>query len=248
MLFWLNLLNFIIPIFITIALYFLYYYLFIILYVKRIKKAIDAGDVEEAERMKKIAMKRQPKKIAKLFRKYDIIKEEDEFCQYQIEDFDKTDDDHLFSIQFALSKKDVIHYINWINFNKIPFGIKITILACYVVLILLLSIDSYISLIVMIAAIFALIAINWVLLNIRYRNYLSNTVKLVLYNDRILLYKKEKAYRIKGDLIKQIQITKKYIYVFLLINKVFIIPKRFINEDDYSKVIEYLQNLESMVR
>ena len=61
-----------IPAVIIYAVYRVYYQVFIIGYIKRIKKAIETGEYEKAEQMKQKALKRQPKRMTRLFPKHGI--------------------------------------------------------------------------------------------------------------------------------------------------------------------------------
>lgn len=51
---------------VTILLYTIYYQVFVKGYVRRIKKEFANGNIEKAIKMKKIALRKQPRKMAKL--------------------------------------------------------------------------------------------------------------------------------------------------------------------------------------
>lgn len=56
----------------TLLLYILYYQIFIIGYIRRIQKEIAKGNIEKANKMKSHAIRKQPKRMKSLFKKYDI--------------------------------------------------------------------------------------------------------------------------------------------------------------------------------
>ena len=57
---------------VTFALYKIYYSIFVLGYLKRMKKAVERGNIEKVTKMKGIALRRQPKKTKRLFEKFDI--------------------------------------------------------------------------------------------------------------------------------------------------------------------------------
>lgn len=57
---------FLIPAAVTALLYYLYYQVFVKGYVRRIKKTFDRGEVEKAVSMKQNALRKHPKRMAKL--------------------------------------------------------------------------------------------------------------------------------------------------------------------------------------
>lgn len=70
MVFLLDFLTVVIPLIITFVLYKLYYKVFIKGYVKKIKRLIENGETEKAEKMKDLALKRQPKKMERLLKQF----------------------------------------------------------------------------------------------------------------------------------------------------------------------------------
>jgi hypothetical protein len=56
----------------TLLIYILYYLIFVIGYINRIKRAVRNGEVEKANKMKNNALKKQPKKMTRLFQKYGL--------------------------------------------------------------------------------------------------------------------------------------------------------------------------------
>lgn len=67
-----DLLTIVISLVITYAMYRIYHEIFIRGFINKIKKTIISGDVEKVEVMKEYALKKQPKKMSKLFKKYGI--------------------------------------------------------------------------------------------------------------------------------------------------------------------------------
>jgi len=72
MIFLLDLLSIVIPLVITFILYRIYYKLFIGRYIKKIRQAKENGEDEKAAKMKALALKRQPKRMKLLLKKYEI--------------------------------------------------------------------------------------------------------------------------------------------------------------------------------
>jgi mannose/fructose/N-acetylgalactosamine-specific phosphotransferase system component IIC len=72
MVFLLDFLTIAIPLVITIVLFRLYYTIFIKGYLKRMKQAEENGNVEKVAKMKAVAIKRQPKRMKLLLKKYEI--------------------------------------------------------------------------------------------------------------------------------------------------------------------------------
>lgn len=68
MVFLLDFLTLVFPLIITFVLYKLYYKVFIKGYVKKIKQADEDGEAAKAERMRALALKRQPKKMKRLLK------------------------------------------------------------------------------------------------------------------------------------------------------------------------------------
>lgn len=72
MVFLLDALSIVIPLIITFLLYKIYYLIFVAGYLKKIKQAEENGEDEKAAKMKALALRRQPKRMNRLFKKCGI--------------------------------------------------------------------------------------------------------------------------------------------------------------------------------
>ncbi len=239
MIFLLDFLAIILPAVVTYGLYYLYRRLFIEGYVKKIKKAIDDNDMEKADRMKAVALKRQPNKIPPLLVKYKIEKEKDNLQPYEIE-INGMESSSSATVELQLNTKDLFRTDFWYLLNRSSAVFRVLWLIIFIIILTNLIVGFSAS-----ALAFAIILLCfWIFNRIKvyayYRKTPKDTVRMEFFSDGMVLKKRGKTYGIGRADIEKVYNTRKYIYIIFKNKTVGIVPKRFVSSEEIHIILNSL--------
>ncbi len=224
---------------VTYGLYYLYRRIFIEGYVKKIKKAIDDNDMEKAEKMKAVALKRQPNRIPALLVKYKIEEEKDNLQPYEI-DPNGMEGSSSVTVELQLNTKDLFRFNFWYLLNRSSAASRTIWLVILILVFISLIVNFTANALAFTIVLVCCLIINRIKVYMHYRRIPKDTVRMEFFSDEMVLKKRVKTYGIGRADIEKVYNTKKYLYAIVKNKTVIIIPKRFVSREEIPIILNSL--------